>query len=159
MLGTCVLLLIAVGLARRRRVLRAPDVFAIATMLVLLAWPLNAQRLWIPILPMVIAYAIGAAEILARTRPLRVGAYACAVLFALAGLAMQGDSVRLALSGDAFADRWATRDLSTLNATYRVAFGRATPAEVGAIDPATLRLLRHYEERAKRARESREAPR
>jgi len=145
--GALLIAVIIVGSIHRRR-LGLVEVYTASTVLALLAFPGNLSRLWIPIVPMLIAYVIVAARVLGRRRLVRIGLSIYFVVFAVAGVAALADSVRLSLSGPRFADRWT--DVPSLRAAYKVAFGEATPASVGAIDHDALRVLRYYEPRASR---------
>jgi hypothetical protein len=124
------------------------EVYTASTVLVLLAFPGNLSRLWIPIVPMLIAYVIVAARVLGRRRLVRIGLSIYFVLFAVTGVAALADSVRLSLSGPRFADRWTS--VPSLRAAYKVAFGEATPASLGAIDYDALHVLRYYDPRGSR---------
>ena len=115
------------------------------TVLVLLAFPGNLSRHWIPIVPILIAYVLVAARALGRRRSVRIGLSIYFVAIAAVGVANLADSVRLSLSGPQFPDRWTS--VPSLRAAYKVAFGQVTPASVGTIDHDALRVLRNYEPR------------
>jgi hypothetical protein len=145
--GALLIVLIIVGSSHRRR-LGLLEVYTASTVFILLVFPGNLSRLWIPIVPMLIAYVIVAAQALVRPRLVRIGLSIYLVAFAAAGVANLEKSVRLSLSGPQFADRW-TR-VPSLRAAYKVAFGQVAPASVGVIDDDALRVLRYYEPRASR---------
>jgi hypothetical protein len=145
--GALLIVLIIVGSIHRRR-LGLVEVYTASTVLVLLAFPGNLSRLWIPIVPMLIAYVLVAARALGRRRLVRIGLSIYFVAFAAVGVASLADSVRLSLSGAQFPDRWTS--VPSLRAAYKVAFGQVTPASVGAIDQDALRVLRYYEPRGSR---------
>jgi hypothetical protein len=143
-----VLLLAVAGAgAIRRRCFGATEVFALSVAVVLVAWPLDAPRLWIPIVPVLIGYLVVAARPLTRVVVLRVALVAYMLLFAAGGAAMLANSTRLSLAGSKFADDW-ERKTPLMHATYEVAFCRATAATVGPVHPNALRVLRLYEPRA-----------
>ena len=144
--GALLIAVVAVGVIRRRRV-GALEVYGFVLALVLIAWPLDAPRLWIPALPILIGYAIIGARALAVRKVVRLALTTYVFVFAAIGAVVLGDSARLSLSGSDFADRWAS-ETPLLHATYRVAFGRADPAAVGPAHPGALRVLRYYEPRA-----------
>ena len=81
------------------------EVYTASTVLVLLAFPGNLSRLWIPIVPILIAYVLVAARALGRRRYVRIGLSIYFVAFAAVGAANLADSVRLSLSGPQFPDR------------------------------------------------------
>jgi hypothetical protein len=141
--GAALLAVVGIGSIRRRKV-STPDVFALSTFLVLLAWPLDTPRLWIPVVPMLIGYGIVGGRLLARSPLFRLGLALYVAVFAAAGIAMLANSTRLSLSGREFADRWA-RQWPVLHATYEVAFCRASASSAGPVDAHALRLLRRYE--------------
>jgi len=143
--GALLIVLIIVGSIHRRR-LGLVEVYTASTVLVLLAFPGNLSRLWIPIVPMLIAYVLVAARALGRRRLVRIGLSIYFVAFAAVGVASLADSVRLSFSGAQFPDRWTS--VPSLRAAYKVAFGQVTPASVGAIDHDALQVLRYYEPRA-----------
>jgi hypothetical protein len=145
--GALLIAVVIVGSIHRRR-LGLVEVYTASTVLVLLAFPGNLSRLWIPIVPMLIAYVIVAARMLGRWRLVRIGLSVYFVLFAVTGVAALADSVRLSLSGPQFPDRWTS--VPSLRAAYKVAFGQVTPTSAGAIDQDALRVLRYYEPRSSR---------
>ncbi len=69
---------------------------------VLIAWPYDAPRLWLPIIPLIIGYLSTAAPrfVIPRVGPKLQKLYA--VLFAMGGLAAIGYSTRVALAGNNF---------------------------------------------------------
>jgi hypothetical protein len=145
--GALLIAAIIVGSIHLRR-LGLVEVYTASTVLVLLVFPGNLSRLWIPIVPMLIAYVLVAARALGRRGFVRIGLSIYVVAFAAVGVASLADSVRLSLSGPQFPERWTS--VPSLQAAYKVAFGQVAPASVGAIDHDALRVLRYYEPRASR---------
>jgi hypothetical protein len=143
--GALLIVLIIVGSIHRRR-LGLVEVYTASTVLVLLAFPGNLSRLWIPIVPILIAYVLVAAQALGRRRSVRIGLSIYFIAFAAVGVVNLADGVRLSLSGPQFPDRWTS--VPSLRAAYKVAFGQVTAASVGAIDHDALQVLRYYEPRA-----------
>lgn len=141
--GVALLGFVAIGVTRRRR-LAIPDAFAMSTVVVLLAWPESAPRLWIPVVPMIIGYGVIAAHALVRVPVMRFGLALYIVAFTAVGTALLGNSVRLSVSGPKFADRWLPQD-PVMHATYQVAFFQARPTSVGSVNYHALELLRRYE--------------
>ena len=144
--GVLLLALAGAGAIRRRQ-FGVTEVFALSVAVVLVAWPLGAPRLWMPIVPVLIGYLVVAARALTRVVILRVALVAYALLFAAGGAAMLANSTRLSLAGSRFADYW-DRQTPLMHATYQVAFCRATAAAVGPVHANALRVLRLYEPRA-----------
>jgi hypothetical protein len=144
--GALLIALIIVGSSHRHR-LGLLEVYTASTVLVLLVFPGNSSRLWIPIVPMLIAYVIIATRAI-RPRLVRIGLSIYFVAFAAVGVAILTDSVRLSFSGPGFADRWT--EVPSLRAAYKVAFRQVAPGSVRAIDHDALRVLRYYEPRASR---------
>jgi hypothetical protein len=149
--GLVLLVVVAMGVALRRRSLGVVDIYALAAALVLMAFPGNDARLWIPLVPILIGYAVVAAHAVARASVIRIALILYVLIFAAAGTAALAKSMRLSLSRSQFPDRWA-HNTPQLHAAYEVAFGRASRAAVGPIDTVALRLLRYYEPRARTRR-------
>lgn len=144
--GFALIAFVVLGAWKRRR-LAVPDVFALSIALVLLVWLEPAARLWMPAVPMLLAYGVLAVRSLARFRVLLVASVLYGLVFAAAGTAYLGNSVRLSFSGSDFAERWPDQN-PVLRATYEVAYGRATIAEVGAVNARALAVLRCYDPQA-----------
>ena len=144
--GALLIAVVAIGVNRRRR-LGVLEVYGLSVAFVLVVWPQDTPRLWIPALPILVGYAIIGAQALARRQVVRLALALYVLTFAASGTLVLGNSVRISLSGSDFPDRWA-RETPLLNATYQVAFGRATLTAVGPVHPAALRVLRRYEPRA-----------
>lgn len=143
-LGVLVLLVVALGAAARRHALGPVDAFVAATLAVLLVWPQDAARLWIPLIVPLLAYGLAGARVaVARARPL-VGVFALwAAIFVAAGAAMLAHSVSLTFAGTAaFPSRWVPPDKPGIRAGYDLAYG--VGPRRGA-DPDVVRVLRRYD--------------
>ena len=143
--GVGVVALVAIGaraIAQRSPVLVTYVVSAAA---LLFAWPLDADRLPLPVLP---ALAVCAGIAVARlTRSLRRAGLAWAVGYATVGVVALVVTTRISLSGDAFPARYG-HGSAEMQATYRVAWGSTVPADIEAVRPKTLWVLRRFEPRA-----------
>jgi hypothetical protein len=138
--GAVVALLVAVGVARRSRPPGPAEVFLGAYTAVLLMWPYYDPRFWLPLIPLLIAYAaLGAARAgdLART-----AADAYLLLFAVLGVFVLVASTRTTFAGPNFPDAYGDREF---HATYCAAFGTCTgtPNEK-PVNVDGLRLLQTY---------------
>lgn len=139
LMGFPLLLLLVIGLATRRRQVSATDVFLVCYAIILAAWPYYDARFWLPVIPLLIAYARLAVQRLKIPTAI-VTAYC--VCFGVLGIGAIAFSTRLSFSGCEFPDRYGSGELAS---TYRAAFDycgkRADPAKV---DAKLLRLLREY---------------
>ncbi len=153
--GVLVLVLVAAAIWSRRKRFDVPDLFVLSTAAALVAWPGNLTRLWVPILPLLLAYGALVARAHVRLRAVRIAVALYVAGFAVAGVVILGYNARIALSGSSFPSVWG-KEAPDLEATYRFAFtGTPPPRGAGEIDVPVLRLLRRYEPRA--ARVGREA--
>jgi hypothetical protein len=93
---------IAVLLIRRPIHLHTQRVYLISYLLLLVAWPNPAPRLWMPIIPLLVAEAAQSlAPLLGRPR-VRLAVQAYAVWFAVTGIAALAYTTRISFAGDRF---------------------------------------------------------
>ncbi len=123
-------------LASRRRTLRPVDGYVAATLAMILLFPYEHPRFYLPIVPFVIGYMC----IAARRVPL--AGKAAAAVFCAVGLVALGYSVVLTYSGNAFPERYAGGELAS---TYRVAWGVPRPGDEATVAPKELAALRRYD--------------
>lgn len=126
---------VAVTISRRHE-LRPVDGYIAATLGMILLFPYEHPRFYLPILPFLIGYLA-----LAARRVPRVGKAAVAVYCAI-GVAALSYSVALSYSGDSFPERYAD---GLLAATYRVGWGAPQPGDAADVSPRALAALRRYD--------------
>jgi hypothetical protein len=124
---------------------RAPVIgtYLTASAVVLLLWPYSATRFLAPLAPLLAAGLVEGIQRLSSKR-LRPVAYTWASLFVVLGLVALAGTTRISLSGDEFPERYGPE----YRATYRSAWGTASPAERLAVNERMLWVLRRYEPRA-----------
>ncbi|MGZ8691579.1 MAG: hypothetical protein ACXWZT_02495 [Gaiellaceae bacterium] len=148
--GVLVAGVVLVGVRARRRRLEVTEIFAGSIAITLLVWPGQDSRLWLPALPLLLAYgAIASGAYLPRlARATVVGA--CVLVFAAVGAFTLGRSVAVGLSGSQFPTVWAETARWT-EPTYRVAFEPNASVDPRKVRRRVLLLLRRFEPRAKAA--------
>jgi 4-amino-4-deoxy-L-arabinose transferase-like glycosyltransferase len=149
--GIVALALIVSGLWRLRRALEPAHAYVLGYVVLVLVWPFVDARFWLPIVPLALGYAFVAVRPLLGHRAVLAAAVAYATLFAVLGLGSLGYDTRLSFSGASFPNRYG-RDVAgtSLQPTYRVAFGQARPGDLAKVQAAALAVLRHWEPRAHR---------
>jgi hypothetical protein len=147
LLGVAILLVAVFSLWVRRRNWGAGDVYLIAYSAILMVWPFNDNRFWLPVIP----FFIGSIVEVATRYASRVGLLRwAAVLFAFAyvtgGVIALGYSTRLSLAGPEFAGLYGSPEMQN---AYREAYG--LPADSSATTHAhTLYLLERFDWYAQR---------
>jgi hypothetical protein len=136
------LVLLAVGWRAHRR-FGAIEAFVIGTAAVVLAYAGGYPRFWMAASPFLFAYAVIAAEQLARFRLARLALSLWALGYVVAGAAVAAHGIEQSTSGRQFPDHWEPQQ--SVVATYRVAFGEARPGDRAKVIPAELQELRRYE--------------
>ena len=137
-IGIAVLLLTALVLVRRRKILGPLDGWVIGCVFLVYAWPSDHPRFILPVLPVLLGYAFVAV----RSHRLLVAGWA--VVLVVSGTAALAYSVSLSYSGNSFPERYAG---GVLAPSYRVAWGRARPGDAALIDPTVVAVLRRYDPR------------
>jgi hypothetical protein len=141
-LGIAISVVILVGLLHRRDRICSIEVYFIAYVGIILVWPYRDPRFWIPILPLVMAYARVGLSTWPRTKFWTPYLRAFKLAFALTGVVALIYTTRLSLSGSDFPDRYATGPLRT---TYCVAINACGGHyDVKEVDPKVLHLLQTY---------------
>ena len=133
------------GLWHRKGSFRAADVYVLVHMLILCVWPYWDARFWLPVLPLLMAWASHAVDGLWRRPLFRLAVRVYLVFFILAGAAALAYTTRISLSGRRFPESY---QYELFQPTYRVAFGRPQPGDRGRVDQSSLDVLRRYEPRA-----------
>ena len=144
--GAFLIALIIVGIIHRRR-LGLVEVYTASTVLVLFAFPGNLSRLWIPIVPILIAYFSWLREPSGGGVPCGSdSASTSSPLWRSEWQISHTASVSLFLGRSSLTGG----RVCLLSGRLKVAFGQVAPASVGAIDHDALRVLRYYEPRGSR---------
>jgi hypothetical protein len=147
--GAIVLVLILLGLYRRRHSLSATDVYLLSCLgaLLLTPWAGGAGRYLIPVVSITIAALI--AELQSRwstLRWVRIGVYGVGALYVAMGVVAMGYSTWLTFSGPRFPERYGD---GRLTATYRLYLLDQQPAAGEELNPEGLKVLRRYGGRGK----------
>ena len=142
-LGIAISLVILAGLLQRRDRICSIDVYFISYIGIIFVWPYRDPRFWLPILPLVIAYArVGLLGCL-RTKLWVAPFQVFKVAFALAGVVALSYTTRLSLSGQDFPARYAT---GPLRATYCAALNACGGQyDIKEVDPKILHILQTYQ--------------
>src|SRR5581483_627630 len=140
--GAAALALLALGVARRRR-LGAPEAFLVGATLVLFVWPENSTRLLIPVFAPAAGAMLVALRSLWRWRPVQLLAAAWAAAFLLAGGATLVHGVLLDYAGARFPEKWKV-NRPALTASYEIADGQLSRRSGVPYDADALRLLLRY---------------
>lgn len=141
LVGLLALVPIALGAWRRRRDAPVATTFVATVAAVLVAWPFVDARLLIPVVPLLVAFAVEGLRSL-PWRPVSLGGLAWAATFVAAGLVVLAVSLRITFSGDRFPEEYN----ANLRPTYRLAWRTAEPG--GVVSARSLWALRRYEPRA-----------
>ena len=124
--GALLIALIIVGSIHRRR-LGLVEVYTASTVLVLLAFPGNLSRLWIPIVPILIAYVLVAARALGTAAsPSESGSASTSSLLQRSEWQISQTASVSLFPGRSSPDRWTS--VPSLRAAYKVAFGAGSPS-------------------------------
>jgi len=132
----------AVGIWTKRRTLDMPFWYFFGFASIVLAYPWFDTRLWLPVLPLLMAYVLAGIKHIIPAHSLRPALIIYCSLFCLLGLVSLGYSTRLTFAGARFPDLFGD---GTLRATYRLAFLGEPPTHPDDISPDALYLLRRYE--------------
>lgn len=143
-MGLIVLVLLLLGLYRRRRSLATTDVYLLSCLggLLLTPWAGGAGRYLIPVVSIVIAALIGEFQSRwARLGWARMGVYGIGALYVAMGVVAMGYSTWLTFSGPKFPERYGDGNLT---ATYRLFLLGRPPAAGEELNPEALKVLRRY---------------
>lgn len=139
-LGMLFLALIFAGLFLKRKNFGPTGAFLCGYIAVLSLWAWRAPRFWLPVIPLLIAYARLAIQ---RILPQRLSAAVIAlhgIIFAVLGVAVLAAAVRVSLTAPKFAEACAGE--GDLRPTYCAVFHSCT--DPGPINPRALHLLQTY---------------
>jgi hypothetical protein len=142
--GSIVVVLVFLGLYRRRRSLTTTDVYLLSCLgsLMLTPWAGGAGRYLIPVVPIVIAAILAELQLLwERLGWARMGVCGIGALYVAMGAAAMVYSTWITFSGPKFPERYGDRRLA---ATYRLFLLNQPPAQAEDLNPAALEVLRRY---------------
>jgi hypothetical protein len=140
--GILLIALAAAGIVSRRRVLGPTEVFFVAYAAILFVWPYYDARFWLPVVPLLFAFAAVAVRHLIGIRPIQRLVVAYISVFALLGAGAIVYSSRITFAGAQFPERYGD---DTLRATYCTVFQSCPgPVAESKIKPKALELLRTY---------------
>ncbi len=131
-LGVILMALIAAGIAMRRKLFGPIELFFLSYAAILFVWPYYDPRFWLPVLPLIFAYA-------SRAFPKILGP-AYLMLFSMIGALVLIASIRIAYAGPNFPDAYGN---AQFRPTY-CAYYRSCSADPQQIDADGLRLLQSY---------------
>lgn len=137
--GVLLILLVLLGLWMKRRRVSPSEVFLVCYVGVLVVWPYSDARYWLPVIPLLIAYAIVAVK--SVRLPKAVVAIYC-VAYAALGFGVIAYSTRITFAGAKFPDRYGD---GRLRPTYCAALRSCEDGgEPDKVDAKVLRLLQEY---------------
>jgi hypothetical protein len=135
-------ILVCCGAARRAK-FGIVDVYTVCYTAILLIWPYRDCRFWLPVFPMLAAYAWIAFEAVASVQWVRKAGLAYVAVFALMGCVGLSYSSRISLSGERFPDLYG-------GGVYRDSYRALSASRSGRNgannqgDPTLVRLLERY---------------
>lgn len=139
-LGVFGFFVVLAGYVQRRKSPSAVDVYFGATLLILFAWPYNDARFWIPVIPLLIAYATLALRPAAKWKLAKVLVGSYLTVFVLTGVAALAYSTRITFAGSRFPDLYGD---GTLRSAYCAALYQCQEGAADHnVDAKTMRLLR-----------------
>jgi hypothetical protein len=136
--------LVAFGVRARRRRLEAVDVYAASLAITLFLWPGNDARLWLPALPILLAYGALALRRYRSSIAVSAATLAFVVAFGTIGAFTLARSASISFAGSRFPEVWADTAPWT-EPTYRLAFDPRATVDRREVRRRVLLLLRRYE--------------
>jgi hypothetical protein len=147
--GVVTAAIVLLGVRARRRRLEVTEIYVASIAVTLFLWPGNDARLWLPAVPLLIAYSALAFRAYAHRLSLRAVAVGAALVFAVIGAFTLQRSVVIGFAGDRFPTVWAETTGSWALPTYRLAFDPNAQVDRRKVRRRMLLLLRRYEPRAR----------
>ncbi|HXN45044.1 MAG TPA: hypothetical protein VN893_00290 [Bryobacteraceae bacterium] len=141
MVGLLVFALVCGGVRLRRKQFGAVEVYFISYVAILFVWPFADPRFWLPVIPLLIAYAGLSLGRLARRAVAREILRSYVVLFAVMGLVALATSTALTFSGSRFPEAYAYEEF---HSTYCAAWHCQGSFDATKVDQDGLHLLRRY---------------
>jgi hypothetical protein len=133
---------------KRKTAAEALVVYLLTYTAILFLWSSLDPRFWLPVIPLLIAYALIGLKQLISARKLRPMLAIYSVCFCALGAIALGYSTRLTFAGSNFGDLY--RD-GEFRGTYRAAFQPAVSTDPSGVNPDGLYLLRRYDWRLARS--------
>jgi hypothetical protein len=143
--GAFAIFVFATGLWVKCKQLDTLMFFVLGFGCIVFAYPWFDTRLWLPVLPFLMAYVLIGLRHLIPPNLLRTSLFAYCSLFGLLGILALGFSTRLTFAGARFPDLYGD---GKLRGTYKVALRGETPKNGEEVDQDALYLLRRFEWRA-----------
>lgn len=144
--------LVCVGAAMwmQRHRITVLRIYTVSCVAILMVWPYQDSRFWIPVLPLCIGFLLAGAKRYSRTLPRQAAAAAYVAVFCIAGCGALAWTTRISFSSDRFPRMYGD---GRLRATYEVAFAQC-PDETSraGVIPAAMDVLRRFEPRTAAAR-------
>jgi hypothetical protein len=145
--GVLAILTCAVGIWTKRSRPDSLMLYVLASASIVLAYPWADTRLWLPVLPFLMAYVFTGLKRLISPGALRPLLAACCLIFCALGVVALGFSTRLTYSGARFPEIYGD---GYLRDAYRVVLLGETRENNNPIHRDAVYLLRRYEWRAAR---------
>ena len=144
--GVVALGVVGYGLWLRRRHFSAVDVYMLTYLGVVTVWPAGDARFFLPVLPLLLLWGIGAVRHVIASRASRIWTVILAVYllgFSFAGMAALAYSTSLTFAGDTFPARYGS---GYFESEYRIAFEGPYP-QAASEHISALEVLVRYEPR------------
>jgi hypothetical protein len=128
---------------RQRDQIAAIDAYAISYFAILLVWPYQDARFWIPVLPIILGYVALGWERLRTVAAVRWAVPAYLAAFSVLGVVALAYSTWISVEHDRFPDRFAG---GVYRGSYRAAWkpDSSTGDSGAAVDPQIVRLVQRY---------------
>jgi ABC-type multidrug transport system fused ATPase/permease subunit len=143
--GLFAIMLCAIGIWQKCKKVDALVWYGLGYACIVLAYPWCDARLWLPVLPLLIAYVLIGMRRIVPPKLVRPVVLAYCALFCLLGVVALAYTTRLTFAGARFPDLYGD---GLLRATYRTAFQGEMPNNANDINQDALYLLRRYERRS-----------
>ena len=143
-LGVFAILMAGLGIWIRRKSSDSLMLYVLGTAAIVFVYPWFDTRLWLPVVPFLMAYVLLGVEHVVPKRIFRPAAFAYCSLFCVIGAIALAYSTRLTFAGPRFPELFGD---GRLRPTYRYAQGGATATDLKDVNEDALYLLRRYDSR------------
>jgi hypothetical protein len=144
--GACMMFAFAAGIWTIAKQADSLLVYVVGYACMVVAYPWFDTRLWLPVIPFVMAYTLVGLTRFARAAVLRPAMIAYCLAFCLLGAMALGYSTRLTFAGTQFPEVFGD---GGFREAYRVVLRGERPADGRQPDPDAVYLLRRYEWRVR----------
>jgi hypothetical protein len=134
--------------AVRCRAVTSDQVYLVTFIAILLLWPYNDARFWLPVIPLIWLTILGCLRPWLTTRWRIAIAATLLAMNLLGGAAALTYSTRLSWSGARFADRYGD---ASIRQAYRIAWGMESPENASSEVLDMVDLLRRFDRRTRAA--------